>query len=270
MACAPPPAIISTATPRQLTLAQSAMLAGLVQAPSRLAPTHNLAAGPEAQPAGARRRWPTPAIISLDARACDRARAPGRASDRRCRPAPISPTGSRPRRRRRSRPTSARSRCATTLDADLQRLAVRAVGRAPDRRCAGGAGRDAARRARRRDGRRAQLQGEPVQPRDPGPAPAGIGVQAVRLSRRVARRLDARQHHRGPAGHHRRLDPGQQRRRLSRPDHAARSLRPVEQCGDGPPVGKRRPAQCAARRARARHFDARCPTARASRSARPG
>ena len=47
--------------PENLTLAQSAMLAGMVQAPSRLAPTHNLAARAEAQPAGARRRWPTPA-----------------------------------------------------------------------------------------------------------------------------------------------------------------------------------------------------------------
>ena len=39
--------------PEKLSLAQSAMLAGMVQAPSRLAPTRNLAGRAEAQPAGA-------------------------------------------------------------------------------------------------------------------------------------------------------------------------------------------------------------------------
>ena len=39
--------------PEKLTLAQSAMLAGMVKAPSRLAPTRNLDARAEAQPAGA-------------------------------------------------------------------------------------------------------------------------------------------------------------------------------------------------------------------------
>ena len=39
--------------PEQLTLAQSAMLAGLVQAPSRLAPTQQPRRRAEAQPAGA-------------------------------------------------------------------------------------------------------------------------------------------------------------------------------------------------------------------------
>ena len=47
----------------------------------------------------------------------------------------------------------------------------------------------------------------------------------------------------------------------------ARSLRPVEQCGDGAPVGERRPRQCHPRRARPWHHDAACRTARAWRSA---
>ena len=73
----------------------------------------------------------------------------------------------------------------TTLDRDLQRLAVRAVGRAP----IGDA--QAALVAMRPDGRVVAMVGGKnyarlaVQPRDPGAAPAGLGVQAVRLSRRA-------------------------------------------------------------------------------------
>ena len=89
-----------------------------------------------------------------------------------------------------------------------------------------------------------------LQPGDPGAAPAGLGVQVVRLSRRAARRLDARQHDRGQADHHRRLDAGEQRPRLSRPDHAARGLRPVEQCGDGAAVASRSAADNVIRAAR--------------------
>ncbi|WP_240913916.1 penicillin-binding transpeptidase domain-containing protein [Sphingomonas sp. HDW15A] len=54
-----------------------------------------------------------------------------------------------------------------------------------------------------------------IQPGHPGPAAAGQRVQAVRLSRRPARRLLTGRYHRRQADHHRRLDPGQQRRRLS-------------------------------------------------------
>ncbi len=74
----------------------------------------------------------------------------------------------------------------TTLDRDLQRLAVRAVGRAPLGKA------QAALVAMRPDGRVVAMVGGKnyaelaVQPRDPGAAPAGLGVQAVRLSRRAA------------------------------------------------------------------------------------
>ena len=78
--------------PQNLTLAQSAMLAGMVQAPSRLAPTHNLA--------GAQKRselvlsaMAQTGAISPRAGALDRAGAARRAVVRRSRPAPISPTG---------------------------------------------------------------------------------------------------------------------------------------------------------------------------------
>ena len=93
--------------PENLTLAQSAMLAGMVQAPSRLAPTQQSRRRAEAQPAGARRRWPTPARSAARGRRRPLWRGRwGQAS--RSRPAPISPTGSRPMRSRRSMPISAR------------------------------------------------------------------------------------------------------------------------------------------------------------------
>ena len=40
--------------------------------------------------------------------------------------------------------------------------------------------------------------GEPIRPRDAGPAPAGLGVQAVRLCRRARSGVHAGQHHRPP------------------------------------------------------------------------
>ena len=144
--------------PEKLTLAQSAMLAGLVQAPSRLAPTQ--------QSRGARRSaagWCSQAMADTGAISPARARgddagAAGRAAVARSRPAPISPTGSRPPRSRRSTPTSARCKVRTTLDRDLQRLAVRAVARAPlgDAQAALVAMRPDG--AGRRDGRRQELQ----------------------------------------------------------------------------------------------------------------
>ena len=91
--------------PQNLNLAQSAMLAGMVQAPSRLAPTHNLKLAQErselvlsamaetAQSSPAR----VPGAPSRRVRCGGRTRSP---------PAPISPTGSRPTRRRPSIPIS--------------------------------------------------------------------------------------------------------------------------------------------------------------------
>ena len=64
--------------------------------------------------------------------------------------------------------------------------AAAAPGAAADTRGAGRAG--VARSDHRpgaRDGRRLELRGQPVQPRDPGAAPAGLQLQAVRLSDRA-------------------------------------------------------------------------------------
>ncbi|NJC05476.1 penicillin-binding protein 1A [Sphingomonas kaistensis] len=116
--------------PEQLTLAQSAMLAGLVQAPSRLAPTRNLA--------GARKR----AGMVLAAM-----RDTGVATPAQVRAALAAPA--RPIRRTQKIPTGTyfadwmapqaadafetdfgEVKVTSTLDADLQRLAARAVGNA--------------------------------------------------------------------------------------------------------------------------------------------
>lgn len=134
--------------PEQLTLAQSAMLAGLVQAPSRLAPTRNLA--------GARKR----AGLVLNAM-----RDTGVVTPAQARAALAAPA--RPIRRTQKVPTGTyfadwmapqaadafetdfgEVKVTSTLDADLQRLAARAVGNA-----ALGPGVQAALVAMRPDGR---------------------------------------------------------------------------------------------------------------------
>ena len=181
---------------RALTLAQAAMLAGVVNAPSRLAPTDHLARPPAPGATGARRhgrdRLSSPRPSARPARPA------------RVRPAPRDDVPDRHLFRRlgdRRRPSELRRRgygerrVRTTLEARPAAQRRRAVARSPAPawcRDPGGSGRDAARRPGRRDGRRARLCAEPVQPRHPGPAPAGLGVQAVRLSRRLPRRADAR------------------------------------------------------------------------------
>ena len=114
--------------PENLGLAQSAMLAGMVQAPSRLAPTHNLV------PAQKRSR------LVLHAMADTGAISEGRTSVRLARPvgqASKVPTGSyfadwvTPYAQSAQPPDFGEVKVTTTLDRDLQRLAVRAVTRAP-------------------------------------------------------------------------------------------------------------------------------------------
>ena len=129
--------------PENLNLAQSAMLAGMVQAPSRLAPTHNL------QGAQARSR------LVLRAMADTGAISRGRASARPARPVVHGssvPTGSyfadwvSPYAQQAQDPDFGEVKVGTTLDWTLQRIAERAVSRAP-------AGAQAALVAMRPDGR---------------------------------------------------------------------------------------------------------------------
>ena len=114
-------------SPDRLTLAQSAMLAGLVQAPSRLAPTRNLAA--------AQKRGKLVLAAMADTGAISSARAaavPAR---------PVAqgskvPTGTyfadwvAPAAQKAFEADFGEVQVRTTLDADLQRIAVRAINRA--------------------------------------------------------------------------------------------------------------------------------------------
>ena len=130
--------------PENLNLAQSAMLAGMVQAPSRLAPTHNLA--------GAQERSELVLKAMADTGVITHARAE---STRAARPSVhVSrvPTGSyfadwvAPYAQQAQDPDFGEVKVGTTLDWTLQRIAERAVSRTP-------AGAQAALVAMRPDGR---------------------------------------------------------------------------------------------------------------------
>ena len=104
-------------------------------------------------------------------------------------------------------------------------------------------------RPRAGDGRRLLVRSEPVQPRDPGDAPAGLVVQAVRLCRRARQRLHAVDRGDGRAD---RNQPGPGRsavaagelfdRQVLRPVDAAHRHRIVAQHHDGAARAGRRHA----------------------------
>ena len=114
--------------PERLSLAQSAMLAGMVQAPSRLAPTHHLAA------AQRRSRLVLGAMADTGASSGARARSTSLAR-------PVArearlPAGTyfadwvAPSAAQAFESDFGEVKVRTTLDRDLQRLAIRAIGRA--------------------------------------------------------------------------------------------------------------------------------------------
>jgi penicillin-binding protein 1A len=116
--------------PERLTLPQAAMLAGLVQAPSRLAPTRNLKA------ARKRAQMVMTAMIATGAISEAKARATSPAGiDVRIRP--TLPTGTyfadwaMPRARALVEEGYGNERVTTTLEARLQKIARRVVGGAP-------------------------------------------------------------------------------------------------------------------------------------------
>ena len=114
--------------PEDLSLAQSAMLAGMVQAPSRLAPTRNLAGAQKRSRIVLQEMADTNAITIARARAAISA-VPVRQVDK-------LPTGTyfadwvAPQAQKAFEATYGEVKVPTTLDADLQRLAVRAVANA--------------------------------------------------------------------------------------------------------------------------------------------
>jgi penicillin-binding protein 1A len=114
--------------PENLNLAQSAMLAGMVQAPSRLAPTHNLKL--------AQARSELVLQTMADTGAISRGRARRTVPARPVWQANKVPTGTyfadwvAPYAQKAFDSAFGEVKVETTLDRDLQRLAVRAVGRA--------------------------------------------------------------------------------------------------------------------------------------------
>lgn len=116
-------------TPARLTRAQAAMLAGLVKAPSRLAPTGNLAG------ARARQKLVVQAMADAGFLTAEQARAipPARLRPDRTRPLPVGSYFADwvlPAARDRAGAITTETRVTTTLDARLQRIAERAVRRA--------------------------------------------------------------------------------------------------------------------------------------------
>jgi penicillin-binding protein 1A len=115
--------------PEQLTLAQSAMLAGMVQAPSRLAPTHNLKAAQARSELVLQTMSDTGAISRKQALSTTPARPVGQQSR--------IPSGTyfadwvTPAANQAFDADFGQVKVRTTLDWDLQRLAARAVSRAP-------------------------------------------------------------------------------------------------------------------------------------------
>jgi penicillin-binding protein 1A len=113
--------------PENLTLAQSAMLAGMVQAPSRLAPTHNLPLAEKRSRLVLMSMADTGAISDARARSVRSARPVGRSSK--------VPTGTyfadwvAPSAQKAFDADFGEVKVRTTLDRDMQRLAVRAVNR---------------------------------------------------------------------------------------------------------------------------------------------
>lgn len=115
--------------PENLTLAQSAMLAGVVQAPSRLAPTHNLKLAQQRSQLVLGAMADTGAISARRAGSTSLARPVGEQSH--------VPAGTyfadwvAPGANRAFDADFGEVKVRTTLDRNLQRLAVRAIARAP-------------------------------------------------------------------------------------------------------------------------------------------
>ena len=243
---------------RKLTLPEAAMLAGLVQSPSRLAPSRN--------PDGAERRAGMVIAAMADLKMI---------GDDAAKRALISPA-------RAIKPSGGGSVnyvadwvmdavddlighvepdivVETSIDPALQTAAEQSLddvlaqkGDKLERRRRRAGGDDAGRRGARA-GRRPQLCREPVQPRHRGAASARLGVQAVRLSHRARARAHPRHGARGQADLGAGLAAGKFRARISRPGDADPGAGQFAQYGVGAADHGSRPRRRGAHRLSARH-----------------
>ena len=244
---------------RNVTLSEAALLAGLVKSPSKLAPTRNYD--------GAERRAQIVLAAMSDA---------GFVTDANAKAAIAIP----PKIVKQSAGGSINYVAdwvmdvldgvvgrveqdivvETTIDPTLQALAEKSLldeldaeGREVRRR-AGRVRRDDAAGRGARAGRRQELRREPVQSRGRGEAPAGLGVQAVRLSHRAGARAHARDDPRGQADRREGLEAGELHPRIFRPGVADQGARDVAQHRVGAPHDGSRRAVGGAHRAPARHL----------------
>ena len=265
---------ISASPRKNVTLAEAAMLAGLVKSPSRLAPNRN-PEGAEARARSCSGRWRTRNSSPTSRRSATIAH-PSYA---------VKPVGAgtinyvadwvgevlddlvgqidqRHRRRNHHRSETA-ERGGSRRDRRTGRK-KRQVQCQPGR-----AGGDDARRRGPRHGRRPQLRRQPVQPRGHGEAAARLRVQAVRLSHRDRGRADARDDPAGRSARHQGLAAGKLRPRIFRLGDADPGACDVAQHRRGPARtrGRRRRTWCAPRTGSASpQNSSRTPR---SRSARP-
>ncbi len=237
---------------QNVTLSEAATIAGVIQSPPRLSPFNNPERAKERRNV-VLRAMVDAGFIASDAadRATARTAGDGRARARRGSAvlrglhqpgAGGQVPGGRDRRGRRvhdARPAHAENRAGRPpRGAGSHRRDPRAA-QTPARAGRAHRGRPAHRRGPRVR-RRPQLQPVAIQPGDRRQAPAGIGLQAVRLPRRVRARVrgkplgrDARDPGDGRA-HVLRVqpadvEPGQLRRRIRRRHHAAAGARAVAQ-----------------------------------------
>ena len=256
-----------------LTLAESAMIAGLIQAPSRYAPTRDLRRAQARAARGHRQHA---------ARRHAEPRAGGRRQGRARPPRPAEPARRRLLRRLGGggRPPAHRDAADQPRDPHHPRSdpAARrrddgqghpgAARRAPAGR-PGGPGGDEFRRQDPRDAGRPRLCPEPVQPRHPGAASARLGVQAVRLPRSPRGRRHAGGLAVGRADRGRRLAAAQLRGQRHGSDAGGRRLRPLGQHRLGAPGRACRPRQGDRHGASGSASPRSCATIRALRSAAP-
>ncbi len=182
-----------------LTLGESAIIAGLVKAPSNYSPTAD---------AEAARRRSGVVLKSMVDNGFVSASAAASVDPAKIRLQPTSKQNSvryftdwaLPQLDTLIDETSEPIDVWTTLDTSMQAAADRAISRQCPARGARRAGRARPRRRGAGDGRRARLCRFALQSRDPGRAPAGLGLQAVRLSRRARIRHEADRHDRRRAG----------------------------------------------------------------------
>ena len=223
---------------RQVTPAEAAMLAGLVKSPSRLAPT-TIPTPPSGAPQVVLTDMAEQKLIGEDTAKAAMARSGACGATGRRRLGQLRRRLGDGRGQRAGRPVDQDIVIETTIDPTLQdrrrtgagrrRWPRRATSSASPRRAGGD---DAGRRSAGA-GRRAQLRREPVQSRRRGQAPAGLDVQAVRLSDRAGARADAGYRARRRADRGERLEAGKFRSRISRPGDADAGARQFAQHGVG-------------------------------------